>query len=125
MFEEPPAVSYIRKYWSTQGIEVTAHDDRTITATLGVEVEDLSAFIEDLNVEFGLEADYRYNAESKLGTLVLTHAYNHFDELPGGPKASQSHTLSMFFACTTAALSVLSGILVCSESNRLFFNGTF
>ena len=124
MFEELPAVTYIRRYWSTQGIEVVGADDRTITVTLGTDVEDLSAFIDDLSSEFGLEADYRYNAESKLGTLVLTRAQNHFDQLPGGPGTSPPCSYSVFFACTTVALSVLSALLLHANPGPLPFFGT-
>ena len=124
MFEELPAVSYIRKYWSTQGIEVVGSDDRTITVTLGTDVEDLSAFIEDLNVEFGLEADYRFNAESKLGTLVLTHANNHYSQLPGSADSTQPPFFSYFFVRTTAALSVFQPYS-CTALPLACFNGTF
>ena len=117
MFEESEPVLYIRRYWSTQGIEVVGSDDRTITVTLGTEVEDLSEFIDDLHSEFGLEADYRFNAESKLGTLILTKSLNHrYDQAPDSPDMHSPCSPTMFFACTTAALSVLSTALLYNSS---------
>jgi len=125
MYDEPEAAAHIRKFWSGEGIEVVGSDDRSITVTLGVDVEDLSVFIEELRSEFGLVADYRFCSDTKLGTLVFTYAGDLISTLPGhspGPFDGAGHT---FFIYTTGALALLSGLLALTGPIApAFMNGT-
>ena len=125
MYDEPEAAAHIRKFWTREGIEVVNSDDRSITVTLGVDVEDLSVLIEELRDEYGLVADYRFCSETKLGTLVFTHAGDAAGTMPGGGNGSFDGAGHSFFVFTTATLAVLSGLLaITGPIAPAFLNGT-
>ena len=113
MFNEPEAAAYIRKNWSTEGIEVVGHDgDSSITVTLGVEVEDLSALLEDMR-DRGFVADYRFCNSTKLGTVIFSRAADMATQLPGGGGGGPApgSTSQIFFVCTTVILAAMSSVL--------------
>jgi hypothetical protein len=105
--DEPEFSQYVRKFYSIDGVEVVGWDSSSTTLSLPPDFDDLTDFLSEAVRQFGLEADYRWDSNCKMATLIFT---------PNGTPV-QSGTLvlakrAIIFVVVFAAMLVLMSRVV-------------
>ena len=114
LVKQPPAVQYLIKNYALAGVEIAGFDESGswVSLTLPVDFEDLTDLLIELKEEFKLEADYRYCADSKTATLLLTELETDTDDVSQIEPNSYGSTPAIILASIASAAMAIAAFVM-------------
>jgi len=127
LVKQPPAVQHLVKQYALAGIEIAGFDESGswISLTLPVDFEDLTDLLLELKQDFRLEADYRYCADSKTATLLLTEIDPDTDGNTTEPASRDGTNFLLLLSVSVVSAGVAIAALVATHTTTSVANHTF
>ena len=126
LVKQPPAVQHLVKQYALAGIEIAGFDESgsSISLTLPVDFEDLTDLLLELKQDFRLEADYRYCADSKTATLLLTEIDPDTDANIAEPVSGEGTNFLLLLSVSVVSAGVAIAALVATHASTTIANHT-